>query len=230
MITDERLINFIHSLEPDRSPALEAIRREALAAAVPIIRDETAALLRCFVAAFRPERILEIGTAVGYSALCMAEAMPADARIVTIESYEPRVMKARENLWNSPYGDRITIADKDASVVLEQLLAAGEHFDLVFLDAAKAQYPVWLPTILKLMAPGAVLLSDNILQEGSLAESRFLIDRRERTIHSRMREYLFTLQHHPELTTAILPVGDGISMSVKKRRENIEENEESCSF
>lgn len=223
MITNERLINFIHSLEPDRDPALEAIRREALAAAVPIIRDETAALLKCLIAALKPKAILEVGTAVGYSAYLMAEAMPAEAELVTIENYAPRVMQARENLWNSPYGSRIRIMDMDAGEALEQLLAGGRQFDFVFLDAAKAQYPVWLPQLLRLLSPGGMLLSDNILQEGSLAESRFLIDRRERTIHSRMREYLFALTHHPLLTTSILPVGDGISLSVRKEEMPAEE-------
>lgn len=109
---------------------------------------------------------------------------------------------------------------------LEQLLAEGRRFDFIFLDAAKAQYPVWLPQLLRLLNPGGMLLSDNILQEGSLAESRFLIDRRERTIHSRMREYLFTLTHHPLLTTSILPVGDGISLSVRKEEtENTDPGE-----
>lgn len=223
MITNERLINFIHSLEPDRNPALEAIRREALAAAVPIIRDETAALLKCLITALQPMRILEIGTAVGYSAYLMAEAMPETAELVTVESFAPRVMQARENLWNSPYGSRIRIMDMDAGEAMEQLLAAGRHFDFIFLDAAKAQYPVWLPQLLRLLTPGGMLLSDNILQEGSLAESRFLIDRRERTIHSRMREYLFTLTHHPLLTTSVLPVGDGISLSVRREGTLTEE-------
>ncbi len=223
MITNERLINFIHSLEPDRDPALEAIRREALTAAVPIIRDETAALLKCLIAAQKPKAILEVGTAVGYSAYLMAAAMPEAAELVTIESYAPRVMQARENLWNSPYGSRIRIMDTDAGEALEQLLAEGRRFDFIFLDAAKAQYPVWLPQLLRLLKPGGMLLSDNILQEGSLAESRFLVDRRERTIHSRMREYLFTLTHHPLLTTSILPVGDGISLSVRKEELPAEE-------
>ncbi len=216
MITEERLVKFIHSLEPDRSPALERIRKEASAAAVPIIRDETAALLKCFIRMQHPKRILEIGTAVGYSALCMAEVMPEDSEIWTIENYEERIEQAKMHFLECGYQERIHLIEGDAGEILRNFAEEGQIFDLVFLDAAKAQYPLWLPDIMKILPEGGVLLSDNILQDGSLADSRYQIERRERTIHERMREYLFTLKHDERLETAIVPIGDGLSVSVVK--------------
>lgn len=216
MITDERLVNYIHSLEPDRSDLLETIRAEALAAEIPIIRDETAALLKCFMRMLRPKKILEIGAAVGYSALCMEEATDGQAEILTVEIYPPRIEQATRNFERSPYRDQITLIPGDAGALLRQLAEKNEQFDFLFMDAAKAQYIVWLPDILRLMPPGSVLLSDNILQDGSIIESRYQVERRDRTIHTRMREYLYRLKHEAALETAILPVGDGVSISVKK--------------
>lgn len=216
MITEERLQKFIHSLEPDFSPALEKLREEASAAAVPIIRDETASLLKCFIRMLRPHRILEIGTAIGYSALCMAEQMPADCEIWTIENYPERIETASRHFFELGYQDRIHLLEGDAGEWLKSLVEEEQSFDLVFLDAAKAQYPLWLPDIAKLLPVGGVLLSDNILQEGSLADSRFQIERRERTIHERMRDYLFRLKHDKIWESSIVPIGDGLSVSVKK--------------
>lgn len=217
LITTDRLTNYIRSLEPERGELLERIRKEALAEEVPIIRDETAALLKCLISAVRPKTILEIGTAVGYSALTMAAASAPDARILTIENYEPRIEKARQNIGKSLYADRIELWTGDAGPILEKLRDEGRQFDLIFMDAAKGQYPVWLPDIRMLLRVHGMLISDNILQDGSIADSRFLIERRDRTIHSRLREYLFTLKHTPELETAVLTVGDGVAVSVKKR-------------
>lgn len=216
MITNERLEEYIHSLEPDRSKLLTEIRKEALAAEVPIIRDETVALLKSLITALRPEHILEIGAAVGYSALTMAEVMPRYCDILTVENYPPRIDNALQNFKRSTYQERITLVQDDAGEVIRRLGEEGKWFSFIFMDAAKAQYPVWLPGILKLMKPGSVLVSDNILQDGSIVESRYQVNRRDRTIHTRMREYLHTLKHHPELETSIIPIGDGVSMSVKR--------------
>ncbi len=218
MIANERLVNYIHSLEPDRSELLENVRKEALAAEIPIIRDETAALLKCFVMMLRPRRILEIGTAVGYSALIMAEAMPEEANIVTVENYQPRVLEASKNISKSIYRDRIRLINDDAGKVIKTMASSGEQFDFIFMDAAKGQYINWLPDIMKMMPDRAVLFSDNILQDGRIIESRYQVERRDRTIHTRMREYLFELKHNDELETAILTDGDGISVSVKRSR------------
>lgn len=215
MITDSRITDYLLSLESSQGELLDRIEEEARAGFVPVIRRETAALLKTLVAVKAPGAILEIGTAVGYSALVMCRAMPEDCRITTIEKYEKRIPAARENFRLAGEEGRITLLEGDAGPVLDSL--EGETFDLVFMDAAKGQYLAWLPKVLQLMAPGALLVSDNVLQDGDIVQSRFAVERRNRTIHSRMREYLYELKHHPELETSILPIGDGVALSAKIR-------------
>lgn len=213
MITNERITDYIKSLEPDRSLLLREIGKKAREEYVPVIREETAAFLQTMVALKRPKSILEVGTAVGYSALLMAQVMPDDCRITTIEKYEKRIPAARENFKRAGEENRITLLEGDAEHILKGL--AGP-FDLVFMDAAKGQYLLWLPLVLRLMGPGGVLLSDNVLQEGDIVESRYGLERRNRTIHARMREYLYQLKHSERLLTSVIPIGDGVTVSVVK--------------
>lgn len=215
MIADSRITDYILSLETGQGQLCDRIEQEALAARVPIIRRETAALLKTLVAAKAPRAILEIGTAVGYSALLMARVMPADCRITTIEKYEKRIPVARENFRLAGEEERITLLEGDADEILERL--KGSYFDFVFMDAAKGQYLAWLPKLMGLMPPGALLVSDNVLQDGDIVQSRFAVERRNRTIHARMREYLYELKHNSALETSILPVGDGVALSVRRR-------------
>lgn len=208
-----RITDYINSLDSGHGQLCDRIAREAREAFVPIIRKETAAFLKTMVAAVKPMRILEVGTAVGYSALLMAQAMPEGAHITTIEKYEPRIPLAREHFKLAGMEGRITLIEGDAGDVLDNLSGT---FDFIFMDAAKGQYIHWLPRILGLMEPGSVLFSDNVLQDGNIVESRFAVERRDRTIHSRMREYLFTLKHMEELETSIIPIGDGVTLSVRR--------------
>lgn len=213
MIVNDRIRDYLHSLESSQGVLLDTIEKEALEAYVPIIKRETASLLRTMVAALKPARILEIGTAVGYSALLMCQAMPRECHITTIEKYGKRIPVARRNFKKAGEEGRITLLEGDADVLLKEL--EGRSFDLVFMDAAKGQYLHWLPFLLKLMPPGGVLISDNVLQDGDIVESRFAVQRRNRTIHSRMREYLHTLKHMEELETAVIPIGDGVTISTR---------------
>lgn len=208
-----RITDYINSLDSGHGQLCDRIAREAREAFVPIIRKETAAFLKTMVAAIKPMRILEVGTAVGYSALLMAQAMPEGAHITTIEKYEPRIPLAKEHFKLAGMEGRITLIEGDAGDVLDNLSGT---FDFIFMDAAKGQYIHWLPSILRLMDPGSVLFSDNVLQDGNIVESRFAVERRDRTIHSRMREYLFTLKHMEELETSIIPIGDGVTLSVRR--------------
>ena len=214
MIADSRITDYILSLSTGQGQLCDRIEQEALAARVPIIRRETAALLKTLVAAKAPRAILEIGTAVGYSALLMARVMPADCRITTIEKYEKRIPVARENFRLAGEEERITLLEGDADEILDRL--KGSYFDFVFMDAAKGQYLAWLPKLMELMPAGAVLVSDNVLQDGDIVQSRFAVERRNRTIHARMREYLYELKHNSALETSILPVGDGVALSVRR--------------
>ena len=215
MIVDNRITEYLHSLETSRGELLDTIEKKAIEDGVPIIRSETAALLRSLTAALRPENILEIGTAVGYSALQMCQVMPANCHITTIEKYEKRIPEAKENFRKAGEESRITFLEGDADMWLKEL--KGKQFDLVFMDAAKGQYLNWLPLLLDLMPVGAVLISDNVLQDWDVVQSRFAVQRRNRTIHSRMREYLYELKHMEEFETAVIPIGDGVTISTRIR-------------
>lgn len=213
MDSQDRITGYIHSLDRGHGELCDRIAREARAAHVPIIRQETAAFLQTMTAAKAPSRILEVGTAVGYSALLMAQVMPRECHITTIEKYKPRLPLAREHFKLAGMEERITLIEGDAGEVLEQLSGT---FDFIFMDAAKGQYIHWLPRIMELLAPGGVLFSDNVLQDGDIVESRFAVERRNRTIHGRIREYLFALSHSDRLQTSIIPIGDGVALSVKR--------------
>ena len=213
MDRNERIAVYLRSLESPQNPLLEEIEQEALASYVPIIRKETQSLLKTLLTMLRPARVLEVGTAVGFSALLMSEYLPEGAHITTIEKYEKRIPIARQNFRRAGKEEQITLIEGDAMEVLRSL---DGPFDFVFMDAAKGQYPHYLPEVLRLLTPGGVLMSDNVLQDGSLIESRFAVERRDRTIHSRMREYLYELKHREDLMTSILPLGDGVALTVKK--------------
>lgn len=213
MMQDDRMTSFIHSLDPGHPPLLAAIEKEAVADHVPIIRKDTQGLLKFLVTAFMPERILEVGTATGFSALLMWEASGKKCRITTIEKYEKRIPVARENLKRAGAEDFIELIEGDADEVLDDL--EGEY-SMIFMDAAKGQYLHFLPKVTRLLADGGILITDNVLQEGDVCESRYAVTRRNRTIHSRMREYLYQLKHSEVFETVILNIGDGVALSVKR--------------
>ena len=180
---------------------------------MPIIRTETQSLLRTLIASVQPMHILEVGTAIGFSALCMSEYAPEGCQITTIEKYEKRIPIARENFRKYGKEMEITLLEGDAADILRDLT---EEYDFIFMDAAKGQYLHFMPDVLRLLRKGGMLVSDNVLQDGDILESRYAVCRRDRTIHARMREYLYEIKHHPQLVTSILPVGDGVALSIKK--------------
>lgn len=213
MIIDERMAAFIDSLDKGNTPFLDKIEKEAQEGQIPVIRKPVQSLLKFFLALTKPQAILEVGTAVGFSALLMDEYSPTGCHITTIEKYEKRIPLARENFRRAGAEERITLLEGDAAELLKGL---NDSYDLIFMDAAKAQYIHFLPDILRLLSHGGLLVSDNVLQDGDIVESRFAVSRRNRTIHARMRDYLYELKHHPELETAVLPVGDGVTVSVRR--------------
>ena len=216
MVIDERTATFIDSLDRGNTPFLDEIEKYALQAQVPVIRKSMQSLLKFLLVLSKPKNILEVGTAIGFSALLMSEYGPKDCHITTIEKCEKRIPQARENFRRAGAEDRITLLEGDAADVLKGLTGS---FDLIFMDAAKGQYIFFLPDILRLLAPGGLLVSDNVLQDGDIVESRFAVTRRNRTIHARMRDYLYELKHHPWLETVVLPVGDGAALSTRRSQE-----------
>lgn len=212
MMMDERMAAFIQSFDSGNTPFLEELEQEALCDNVPIIRSSTQDLLKLLLAMKKPKRILEVGCAVGFSALLMSEYAPQDCHITTIEKYEKRIPVARENFKKAGKEEQITLLEGDAAEILKELTGS---YDFIFMDAAKGQYIHFFPEVYRLLEKDGLLVSDNVLQDGEVMESRFAVTRRNRTIHSRMREYLYELKHHEGLTTSILPVGDGMTVSVK---------------
>lgn len=236
MIVNENIVDYINSLEGELPEHIVRIMKEALADEVPIIRRETMTLMKYLLKTHKPMRVLEVGAAVGFSSILMSEYLKEGASIITIERMEERILKARENIVATNKEHVITLLEGDATQILEDLVngntshldilslerdnkqskaSFAEEFDFIFMDAAKGQYMNFFPNIMKLLKPGGILLTDNVLQDGAVAKSRFGVVRRDRTIHSRMREYLYTLTHMDELNTVVLPVGDGVTISTK---------------
>lgn len=213
MIVEERMVTYIRSLEVPESAVIEAIEQEALRDRVPIIRKEMQSFLKVLLMIKRPMRILEVGAAVGFSSILMSEYMPEGGHITTIENYDKRIPIARANFKRAGKEEQIDLIEGDA---LEVMHGLEGPYDLIFVDAAKGQYIHYLPEVMRLLGTGGVLVSDNVLQEGDIIESRFAVERRNRTIHSRMREYLYELKHHDQLQTSIIPLGDGVALSVKR--------------
>lgn len=214
MIVEERIVSYINSLEKENSPVLEEIEKEARKDGVPIIRKEMESFLRVMLSIKKPMKILELGTAVGYSAILMSEYIDEKGQIITIENYDKRIPIAKENIKKAGRENVIKLLEGDAMEIMPTL--ERDQFDFVFMDAAKAQYIHFLPEVLRLMKKDGVLITDNVLQEGDLIQSKYVVRRRDRTIHKRMREYLEVVKNHPQLETSIVPIGDGITMSVKK--------------
>ena len=219
MIVDERMVTYIRSLERPENPVIEAIEQEALDSFVPIIRKETQSFLKVMMLMNRPARVLEVGTAVGFSAILMSEYLPEGSHITTIENYEKRIPIARNNFKRAGKEEQITLIEGDALKVMKTLEGP---YDFIFMDAAKGQDIHYMPEAVRLLSDGGILMSDNVLQDGDIIESRFAVERRNRTIHSRMRDYLYELKHSDVLETSIIPLGDGVALSVKKKKEEKE--------
>ena len=218
----ERTDIFIESLDDGNTEFLDNLEKEAISDNVPIIRRSMQRFLKLMLKMNKPKSILEVGTAVGFSAILMAQYSEEDCHITTIEKYEKRIEIAKENFKKSGFEDRITFLEGDATDILKELSdkvktnSTEGQYDMIFMDAAKGQYIHFLQDALKLLKSGGVLITDNVLQDDTVIQSKYTVVRRDRTIHKRMREYLFELMHNEALTTDILQVGDGIAVSVKK--------------
>ncbi len=214
MVIDERMAVYINSLDTGNGAFLDALEREAVAQEIPIIRKDMQSFLKVLLAMHAPKRILEVGTAVGFSAILMAQNTAPDCRITTIEKYEKRIPQARTNFAAAGMEEKITLLEGDA---LELMRGLEGPYDLIFMDAAKGQYLYFLPDALRLLRVGGVLISDNVLQDGDIIESHYAVERRNRTIYKRMREYLYVLKHTDGLLTSIVAVGDGAAVTVKQK-------------
>ena len=215
MITNLKVLEYLDIISPVNSQTVEEIRSVAKENYIPIIKRDTENLLKFVLKMQNPKSILEIGCAVGYSAIIMLEN--SDADIVTVEKMPERVEEAKKNIKYANLEDRAKIIEGDAGEILERLVNENKKFDFIFMDAAKAQYITWLPTVKALLKDKGIIFSDNCLQEGDLLESSFAIRKRDKTIHKRMREYIYLLLHDETLESWIFSIGDGVLLSRSRR-------------
>lgn len=211
-----RIENFIESFKCAENEYINNIYDFCINNDVPIIKNTTKDFIRGIINIKRPTKILEIGCAVGYSSIIMYDEVKKYCKnpiMYTIENYPKRIQQAKSNFNKYGFKD-IVLFEDDAGIILKKLIESGDKFDLIFLDAAKAQYPIWLNDIKKLLNKNSILIADNIFKDGEIFESRYLIRKRDRTIHQRMREFLHKIFNDSNLTSYIYNIGDGISLSV----------------
>lgn len=212
ILTPELIENYVYSLYRQDDEQLIRMRETAEKTLVPIITRDMERFLYTLCRISRPKHILEVGTAIGYSAICFAQAAP-EARITTIENRERSVHKARANVKEGGLEERIQVIHGDAAEVLTEIEGV---FDLIFIDAAKGQYHRFFDLCKKNMAPGTIIVSDNVLYKGMPCDESFIPQRRHKTIARRMDEYLRFLTEDEELETSLLAIGDGVALSICK--------------
>jgi len=210
-VATEQITDYLRSMIKENTGILKELEEKALKEYIPIISPEVAQLIRLISELSRAESILEIGSAIGYSAILFS-GFSEKMKVTTIEMDEDRALQAQENIRRAGLEKKITLLKGNALLVMDHLT---EKFDIIFVDAAKGQYNNFLPKCLSLLKKGGILISDNILYRGAVAETGF-IPRKHRTIIVNMKEYLSRLSEDENLTTSIIPIGDGVAISLKK--------------
>ncbi|WP_429842799.1 O-methyltransferase [Brevibacillus sp. FIR094] len=211
MITNPAIDDYVSSLVPERSPLLKRLEQEAAEENIPIVQLPSAQVMRMLLLLHRPKAILEVGTAIGYSTIWLAEAA-SEARIVTMDIDEDRLARARENIKEAGCADRVEILSRDATLGLPE----SYQFDCLFIDAAKGQYRVFLDLYLPLLREGGLVISDNVLFRGLVATPEEA-GKRQRPMVDKLLSYNSHLMERPDLETTFIPVGDGLAISMKKK-------------
>jgi len=213
MLTENYLQDYLKSVLPLCGGELGELQKEAYKNSVPIISNDVVRLLSFVLSVKKPKNILEIGAAVGFSSSLMSKYISDGGNIVTIDRFDVMIEQFKKNIKKMGLNDKIQLIEGDACDILPML---NKKFDVIFLDAAKGQYIEMLPHCIRLLEAGGILIADDVLQEGRIARNRKDIPRRQRTIHKRMREFLWEISHNDALETAILTIGDGVALSYKK--------------
>lgn len=211
-ITDYLRKNAVHN-----DAFLHMLEEYAKEHSVPIIEPESAKLLKVLCAMNKPQKILEVGCAIGYSSILMAKTLPHCSKITTLEYDNDMVQIARKNVTEAGFAGRIDVIEADAKDYLSYI-DDDESFDMVFLDGPKAHYIYMLDDCVRLLKKGGILVSDNVLYKGMTADDEHVI-RRKITIVNRLRDYIDTLMKHPQLESVLLPLGDGVTISVKTQSD-----------
>lgn len=221
MFIEKNLEDYVINMLTDCEGELGELQRQSYELGLPIIPKDVVKLLGFVLGIHRPVKILEIGMAVGFSASYMCGFLPENGHITTIDRYPLMIEKAKANFKKLGVEDKITILEGDANDVLKTL---DEKFDFVFMDAAKGQYINILPDVLRLLKTGGVIMADDILQDGRVAQGYDEVPKRQRTIHKRMNEFLHTITHRDDLRTSILTIGDGVAL-IQKIKDNKKDKE-----
>ncbi len=209
---DQEYGAFLKSILPPFDGKLLELQKRAVHEGIPIIPHETACFIRMLLGILKPVSVLEIGTAVGFSASLFCWYTDKSVCVTTIDRYPYMIERAKENIKFMGLENRITLLEGDAGEILPTLIGG---FDLIFLDAAKGQYINFLPDCIRLLNTGGMLISDDVLLSGGVTGSRFQVPRRQRTIHKRLRSFLWEITRNPQLETSILPVGGGLALCRK---------------
>ena len=212
-VASAEITQYLRSLITPNDEFLRHLEKEALDKYIPVIQPEVVQLLRVIIKTAGVKNLLEIGTAIGYSAINFARECES---VVTVERDEDMVARAKENIKEAGLSDKITVICGDA---LEVMSEDNGTYDMIFVDAAKGQYIKFLPECKRLLKSGGILVSDNVLYRGTVAKDGF-IPRKHRTIITNLKQYLYEISNDKELTTSILPIGDGVAISRKGTDEN----------
>lgn len=215
-VVKEEIVSFMRERQAPVTDALKELEEFARRENIPIIPHETVAFFRLFLQTMQPKSILEIGTAIGFSALLMAEQVP-DAKIMTIDRNEEMIGFAKENFARFDQRNQITLLEGDAVDLLEHI---EQRFDLIFMDSAKSKYIVFLPEVLKRLEVGGVVILDDIFQGGDVARDIMEVRRGQRTIYRGLQRLFDATLDHPGLTASLIPLGDGILM-IRKNQDEI---------
>lgn len=211
-LVENYLAEYINNIQTNCDGNLGELQKWAYEQGLPIIPKDVVKLLGFVLGLKKPKAILEIGMAVGFSASYMSQYLSEDGYIKTIDRYPLMIERARANFKKFGLEDKITILEGNANDILPTM---DEKFDFVFMDAAKGQYITILPEVLRLTKVGGVIMADDILQDGRVAQDYFEIPKRQRTIHKRLNEFLQEITHNEKLRTSILTVGDGVVLIEK---------------
>jgi len=210
-VSTPQITEYLRSLIKPNCEFLTRLEKQAKDEYIPVIQPEVVQLIRVLFKMSDVKTVLEVGTAIGYSAIIFGGAAGDGGKVVTIELKPEMVKSALDNIKEAGMQDKIEVLQGDAIDVLDNI---EEKFDCIFLDGAKGQYVKFLPKCIKLLKSGGILISDNILYRGTVAQQGF-IPRKHRTIIRNLKEYLETISNHKQLETTILPIGDGVAVSYK---------------
>ncbi|MCL2169690.1 MAG: O-methyltransferase [Defluviitaleaceae bacterium] len=216
----EDLAEFLGKFDKDVLGALGDLQRRSYSEGLPIISRDVVNFLSLMLSVKPPHNVLEIGCAVGFSASLFAEHLAKNGRVTTIDRYELMTSRAKKNFEMLGITDKIRLIEEDAATALPRLMENGESFDFIFMDCSKGQYVRFFPYVVQLLEDGGIFCTDDIFQGGSLVKDLQEIPRRDRTIHRNMHEFLQMVMAEDALRTVILPIGDGLLVSHKKKVKN----------